>query len=240
MIDCTELLVLQEHDLELDRLEEKTRQIQEKAARLAADLQKDQDLLDKKAALLKKIQVRKKGSETELAGHSDQLKSLEAKLHNASAPATYLALEKEIAGLKEKISALESKVLEDMEKQETLEKDLAKGQKILAGQRLHLDEIKARQAGELAALAQEKDLARTKRNQVALKIQGQALEIYEDLRHTKKGRIIWDTETSGCPACGMSLPASFVTALVGRPSADHCPYCKVLIRWTGLLDSIRQ
>lgn len=240
MIDCTELLALQEHDLELDRLEEKTRQIQEKAARMEADIQKDQDLLDKKTALLKKIQVRKKGSETELAGHSDKLKALETKLKNASAPATYLALEKEIAGLKGKISEIESKVLEDMEKQETLEKDLAKGQKILAGQRLHLADIKIRQASELASLAQEREQARTKRHQAALKIQGQALEIYEELRHTKKGRIIWDTETNGCPACGMSLPASFVTALVGRPTADHCPYCKVLIRWTGLLDSIRQ
>ncbi|RCK74597.1 MAG: hypothetical protein OZSIB_0568 [Candidatus Ozemobacter sibiricus] len=240
MIECTELLVLQEFDLEIDRLDEKIRQIREKASRMEADIQKEQELLDKKSALLKKIQLRKKGFETELGVASEKLKTLELKLRNVGVtPSAYVALEKEIATVKEQISDLETKVLEDMEKLETLEKDLTKGHKVLAGLRQHLEEVKKRQAGEIKALEEARDLAWTKRQQAGLKIPGDRLQVYEELRHLKKGRVIWDAETPGCPACGMSLPGGFLTPLIGRPVADHCPYCRALIRWTGLLDAIR-
>lgn len=240
MIECTELLPLQDLDLQIDELDEKIRQIKEKPARMEAEIQKEQELLDKKLALLKKIQIRKNSAETELAAFSEKLKNLETKRDMAGYnPNAYLALEKEINKTKELISELETKVLEDMEKIETLEKDCTKAQKVIAGLRQHLQEVKKRHAEEIKVLQQNREQLWTKRQQISLKITGDRLQIYEELRRQKKGRIIWDTETPGCPACGMALPEGFLTPLMGRPVADNCPYCQALIRWTGLLDVIR-
>jgi len=59
------------------------------------------------------------------------------------------------------------------------------------------------------------------------------------LRTKKKGQVVWNIEAPSCPACGFSLPGGFINPLIGVAGAEACPYCGVLIRWTGLLDSVR-
>lgn len=240
MIDCTGLLGLQGFDLEGDELDERIKRIQEKALRMAAEIQKSQDMLEKKTALLKKIQVRKKSLENDLENLTDKLKTCELRMKTAGiTPITYVALEKELAGSKSRISEVETLLLEDMQKVETLEKDNAKQAKVIAGLRLQLEEVKKRQAGEVQDLSQAKSLVKDKRQMAAMNIPGDILQVYEELRAEKKGRVIWDTETPGCPACGFSMPAGFINPLVGANGALPCPYCGALLRWTGILDGIR-
>jgi len=240
VIDCTGLLGLQDFDLEIDKLDERICQIRDKAVRMGADIQKAQDLLEKKAALLRKIQIRKKALENDLQSLTERLKTLELRMKTAGiAPSVYVAIEKECSGTKARISEAETKLLEDMEKVESLEKDNAKEQKILVGLRQQLDEVKKRQARELGEINRNKESVKDQRKMATLKIPCDILQVYEELRTEKKGQVVWNIEAPSCPACGFSLPGGFINPLIGVAGAEACPYCGVLIRWTGLLDSVR-
>jgi predicted nucleic acid-binding Zn-ribbon protein len=230
-------LELQKFDLQLDALEEQGQSVKERVQKLAGEVQKEDELAKSKEALQKKILLRQKKAESEMEVHSDKIRVNEVRMNSAGmSPDTYRALEKEVAAGKELVSQLESKILEDMDKLEFLKGDLEKARKVLLGRQHFLEEVRKKAHGELAEISGKKEHVLTLRRQASLKIPGDQLEPYEELRAKNKGRIIWDAETPFCPACGMSLPPGFVRTVAGTPHAENCPNCSLLIRWTGMDD----
>lgn len=239
MIDCAALIALQDFDLQLDELTNSIRQRKEKFERVKAELKAEVDLLERKKALFKKIQLRKKKLETDFQELDSRERSVRMKLGSAGLPpAAYSALEKELEHCVQKASECETAILEDMEKLEILENDIEKGDKVTAGKEKFLEEIKQRTTSEIEQVALQRDEVKSRRSQASLAIQSNLLEKYEALRRQKGGRIIWDAETASCPACGMKLPSGFVSAIAAVESADCCPSCSLLIRWTGVRDGI--
>jgi len=238
--DCTAILAIQAFDLAVDVLENRIRQLKEKSLKMEREVGEEETLIRRKEALMKKIHLRRREAETEAAEMTDRIRSSEMKLKSAGlTPNTYMALQKELDKNRELLIAIENRVLEDMEKLETLEKDVQKATKLLGGRKLHLDEVKKRISGEIAGIEQETDLQRTQRRQSSLKIPANDLELYEEMRRKTKGRAIWDADKSGCPSCGMSLSPGYVNSIAGNNRAEPCPHCGVFIRWTGIVDGIR-
>jgi len=239
VIDCTGLLQLQNFDLALDALDTKIRQQRERCVKLASEIEKEAALLEKKEALLKKIILRKRQAETELNDLSEKIKISELRLHGVGLnPTSYNAIQKEIDKYKETSSKLETTILEDMEKIEILQKENEKSTKVLAGRKIQLDEINKKVVIEAGKIESEKEIVRTQRSQATLSLQADSLEAYEEIRRKKKGKVIWDAETKGCPACGMGLSGGFVSMLTTSKGAEICPYCGVMIRWVGIKDGI--
>ncbi|GAB4270040.1 MAG: hypothetical protein Kow0029_06530 [Candidatus Rifleibacteriota bacterium] len=237
MIPVKNLIPLQELDLKIDAANASIEEKKQKILKMQKEIDSDLELVNKKKALLKKIQLRKRAAENDLAAINDEIKTSELKLKSAGlSPSSYAALEKELASKKKRQGDLETSILEDMEKIEILEKDTTKGEKVLAGRKKHLEEIKARVADEIKDLRKEIDLLKTEKQQISLKIDSEQLEMYEQLRNRKKGQVIYDTEVASCPACGMGLPGSFVSAVSNHDEAEKCSYCDVLIHWTGQRD----
>ena len=237
MIECIPLLELQKYDLQIDALEVQAQSVKDRVQKLVGEIHKEEELLKNKGALLKKIALRQKKAESEMEDHSSKVRVNEVRLKSAGmSPDTYGALEREIAAAKAEISILESKILEDMDKAEFLRKDIDKAHKVLDGRRHFLEDVKRKAQGETVEINGKKDHLLTLRRQASLKIAGDLLEPYEELRAKTKGRVIWDAETPFCPSCGMSLPPGFVRSLAGTEKAEYCPSCSVLLRWTGMAD----
>ena len=235
MIPCSDLLPIQELDLRIDATLEQIKEKKAKIAKMQAEIQKDEELLKKKEALLKKIQVRKRTAETSMQDYTEKVKTAKLKMQSAGlSPSSYEALQKEIAVNSDKLSEVETQVLEDMEKVEILETDTVKGNKVISGRKQHLSEIKDRVASEITQLNKEIDALKTERSQNSLNIETSSLELYEEIRNKKGGQVIYDTESNGCPACGMGLPNGFITSLSNHEGAEKCTYCGKLLRWTGL------
>ena len=234
MIPVKKLIPLQALDLKIDSASSAIDERKQKVARMQKEIDADADLVEKKKALLKKIQLRKRAAESSFEEVTEQVKTAELKMKSAGlSPASYSALEKEIATLKVRAGELETAVLQDMEKIEVLEKDIPKGEKVVAGRRVHLDEVKSRITDEILGLKKEIELIKTDRSQVSLKIEADSLELYEELRKQKKGQVIFDIDLASCPACGMGLPGGFVSAASAHEEAEKCSYCGILLRWTG-------
>ena len=234
MIPVKMLIPLQELDLKMDAANLSIKKKKQKILKMEKEIKADEELCEKKKALLKKITLRKRAAESELDSINEKIKESDLKLKGAGLkPATYSALEKEIATLKEKGERLETAVLEDMEKIDMLQEDTQKGDKVIAGRKIHLEEVRQRIHDEILGLKKEIEKLNTERSQMSLKIETDQLERYEELRHSKKGQVIFDTDSASCPACGMGLPGGFVNAVSLHDEAEKCSNCGVLLHWTG-------
>ncbi|MGM0600557.1 MAG: zinc ribbon domain-containing protein [Candidatus Rifleibacteriota bacterium] len=234
MIPVKKLIPLQELDLKIDEANISIKNKKQKVLKMEKEIKADEDLCQKKKALLKKITLRKRAAESELDSINEKIKESDLRLKGAGLkPATYSALEKEIATLKGKAEKLETAVLEDMEKIDMLQKDTAKGDKVIAGRKIHLEEISNRINDDILGIKKDIENLRTQRSQMSLKVESDLLEKYEDLRHNKKGQVIFDTDNPSCPACGMGLPGGFVNAVSAHDEAEKCSNCGVLLHWTG-------
>lgn len=234
MIPVKKLIPLQALDLKIDAANAAIEEKKQKIVKMQKEIDADFELVEKKKALLKKIQLRKRAAESSCESVNEQMKTAELKMKSAGlAPTSYSALEKEIKVYKQKSGEFETAILQDMEKVEMLEKDIPKGEKIIAGRKVHLEEVKARVTDEILALKKEIEMVKTERSQMSLNIEPDSLELYEDLRHEKKGRVIFDIDVASCPACGMSLPGGFVSSVSAHDAAEKCSYCGILLYWTG-------
>ncbi len=81
--------------------------------------------------------------------------------------------------------------------------------------------------------SKEIDLIQTQRSQVSLKIEAELLEKYEELRQRRRGQVIYATENPSCPACGMGMPAGFLSSITSHEGSEPCSNCGMLIYWTG-------
>ncbi len=239
MIEYAALIPIQELDLSIDELDRKMAQLQEKVDKLAAEIKKEEELLAAKEALFKKITLRRSQAELENDHLAERIRSNELRLQTPGvSPSAYQSLEKEIAESREKASVLETKILEDMEKGEQLARDIEKSRKVAAGRQQQLEEYKAKIRSQKQALLQEKENQVTKRRQATMNVAAGLLETYEEARQRTKGKVIWEAETAGCPACGISLPAHIVRQLSQNlQKAGECPACGAFMRWTGLVDA---
>lgn len=237
MIPVKKLIPLQALDLKIDAANAAIEEKKQKIAKMQKEIAADSELVEKKKALLKKITLRKRAAESALESVNEQLKTADLKMKSAGlAPASYSALEKEVKTQQEKAGEFETAVLQDMEKIEMLEKDIPKGEKIIAGRKVHLDEVKARITDEILAVKKEIELLKTERSQMSLNVETDSLELYETMRHEKKGQVIYDIEAASCPACGMGLPGGFVSSASSHDGAEKCSYCGILLHWTGARD----
>ncbi len=234
MIPVKKLVPLQNLDLKIDAANAAIEEKKQKILKMQKEIDAAAELAEKKKALLKKIQLRRRTAETSLNEVNDSIKASDIKMKSAGlSPASYAALEKEIKLLRSKYSELETAVLEDMEKIEKLEHDIPKEEKVVAGRKIHLEEVKARVTDEILGLKKEIELFKTERSQASLNIESDSLELYEDLRQQLKGRVIFPIETPACPGCGMALPGGFVSAASAHDGAEKCTNCGRLLYWTG-------
>ncbi|MFZ2959489.1 MAG: hypothetical protein WA705_21590 [Candidatus Ozemobacteraceae bacterium] len=240
MIECTALLALQELDLALDESDREVTRLQEKLGRLKSDVEKEEAAVLQKEALLKKINLRRRHTESGLNELIDRIAITDLRLKTPGlTPNTYMALQKEVEAIRPGVSVIETKVLEDMEKVEVLEKDVEKGRKIVAGRKRQVEEAEQRTILAIRECKQKRELLRTQRNQTSLSVNADLMEHYEELRVKTKGKVIWDTDKAGCPSCGMRLPGGVISTLMGSPTlAEPCPNCGIFMRWTGIPDGI--
>jgi uncharacterized protein len=239
VVDCSALLELQAVDLEIDEVTHVLAGHRTRPDRLRAEVKEEATLVEKKERLFKSIQVRHRQAEKELADLNEQITTANLRLQGSGlSPNSYLAMQKEVETMRQKTSDLETKILEDMEKIEMLEKDIVKSSKIVAGRRQLLAGVEEKAGAEIAGCGRRLDELKTRRIAIALKIPGDLLEPYEDLRRKRGGRVIWNADTSSCPCCGMGIPQGVVRSLMGSTVAGRCPNCDVFLSWTGIRDGV--
>lgn len=234
MLNCKQLIPLQELDLKIDSAKKQIEEKKQKFLRMQKDVSEEANLLEKKIALLKNIKLRKNKSEHDAEDLNQKIKVNEMKMQSAGvSPKDYSAFEKMSSNLKQQLDELETKILSDMEKIEVLTADIDKSEKVLAGRKQHLEMVRMRTSEEIIGDKKQLELVNTERKQASLNIKANILTKYEDLRNKKKGQVLFGIDSSACPKCGMGVPAGTLGAIKASEEAEACDNCGVYLYWTG-------
>jgi uncharacterized protein len=211
MASLDQLLVLQEHDTVLDQLRHRRdtlaqrQELADLQQRLADVLRLQAEVTEARAEVART----QKRLEDEVAGVEEKVAGVHGQLYGGTvtSPRELQALQEDEQALKRHQSAVEDKVIEQMELAVPLDEQL----EALGASQVALEGDEARVGADLAQAEADIDGETTgvaaEREGVAAGIEPSLLERYEQLRHDLGGIAVARLVGSNCGGCHLTLPA---------------------------------
>ncbi len=211
MASLDQLLVLQEHDTVLDQLRHRRATLPQRAEAesIQVDLADVTHRQDEVAEARAEVARAQKRLEDEVASVEEKVASVHGQLYGGSvtSPRELQALQDDENALKRHQSAVEDKVIEQMELAVPLDEQTDE----LATRRAGLEADQTRVAAELAAAEAEIDAevagVGAERAEIAGAVDAELLERYEVLRHDLGGIAVARLVGTNCGGCHLTLSA---------------------------------
>jgi hypothetical protein len=227
------LLELQEIDSVVDRMTSRKAELEsggELAAARAAMEEAESRLGEIRLALdaIDREQLR---LEHEISSLASKAEAEEKRLYDGSiANAKELeALQHEIANLKERRSRVEDDLLEQMVRREEQEPRAAAADKESSEARERVEVVGGDASRELDEIAAGLQAKVSERAAVVLKIDEELLELYEELRLSKKGVGVARLVDGVCEGCHQKLSAMELDKLKRTEGVKRCEYCRRIV-----------
>lgn len=230
------LLVVQDHDLALDRLRHRHASLPERAevAAAEADVQAlDAEIAERRAPLAELGRTEQR-YEDEAQRLSEQADAANAKLYSGeiTSPKELQALQADVEQLRRHQASVEEQAIEVMEQREPLEAELAA---LEARRAVRADELTVGQAALAAAVAEvEAEIAAEQavRDGSTAGLEPAVVTLYERCRANSSSRVgaarlVGHT----CQGCHLTVPATEVDALRKAPPGTiaHCDNCGAIL-----------
>ncbi len=226
-----DLLDLQDVDLQIDRLLDRRAGLPElddyKAAH--ADVERLTKEVDAAVERLKGIELDLDKTTGELELTEQKAASEENRLYAggmSARDADYLRREVEM--LRTKVSNMEERVLELMEDKEQAEQALAALRAELADATARKQELEGIIGETWRKIDAEIGLKEARKAEIVPLIDPDLLELYEDLRRTRKGAVVGPLENGICGVCHLKLSAAEVAEVL-RESPPRCIHCRGIL-----------
>lgn len=230
------LLVVQDHDLALDRLRHRRSTLPERAtvASAEADLAAlDADLAQRREPLagLARDQQRLEDQAQALAAQAD---AANTRLYSGevTSPRELLALQADVDQLRRHQKSVEDRALEVMEAREPLEAEVAVLEDRRAARATELDAARAALAAAEAEVDAEIAAEQAARDAASAAVDPPVLALYEGCRAKAASgvgaaRLVGST----CQGCHLTIPATEVDALRKAPPGTiaHCDNCGAIL-----------
>jgi hypothetical protein len=139
------------------------------------------------------------------------------------------ALQAEIKNLGERRGRLEDDVLERMERREELETRIVTAEADVTSARDTLERESAGSATELEQISKDTGNLQEQRDGLAAGIDGELLELYEDLRSQKRGVGVAALVDGVCQGCHQKLSAMELDRLKKTSGIKRCEYCRRIL-----------
>jgi predicted nucleic acid-binding Zn-ribbon protein len=230
------LLVVQDHDLALDRLRHRhaTLAERESVAKAEVDLAALAAETDDVRGPLTSLVRDQQRLEDEAQALSDQANAADRKLYSGTvtSPRELQALQADVEQLKRHQSAVEERALEVMELREPLDARLARLTAASDARAVDLAEARAALATAEAEVDREIAAEQAVRDASAVGVDDAVLALYEQRRaksasHVGAARLVGHT----CQGCHLTIPAVEADALrrAGAGTIAHCDNCGAIL-----------
>jgi predicted nucleic acid-binding Zn-ribbon protein len=230
-----QLLLVQAHDTELDRLRYRRESLparSELAAR-EADVATSSARVAELRAARDGVLAEERKLDDEASSLEAKAKDVESKLYSGtvSSPRELQAMQSDVESLNRHRSEIEDRELEVMERREQLDEELKVAENDLAGFEAEVARLRAVIAEAEAEIDAEVAREMTARADDAKQIPQQLLADYERRRATNRGagvaRLVGDT----CQACHLSVPSTEVERIRRAPegSVSYCDNCGAIL-----------
>jgi predicted nucleic acid-binding Zn-ribbon protein len=230
------LLVVQEHDLALDRLRHRhaTLPEREQVATATADVAGLDTDLEARRGPLSELARAQQRFEDEAQKLADQAVAADRKLYSGeiTSPKELQALQADVEQLRRHQGTVEEQALEVMEQREPLETELAQLEARRAARAGELDAARVALTTALAEVDAEIATEQTVRDGSTAGIEEPVLALYERCRAASASRVgaarlVGHT----CQGCHLTIPATEVDALRKAPPGTiaHCDNCGAIL-----------
>ncbi len=233
MLEAIEkLLILQDRDRKIRRVEAELAHIEPERHSLKAKSSAAQSQLDAAKQVLKQIEADRKRLDLEVEAKKTQLERYAKQQLQTRKNEEYRALAHEIETCKSDINKIEDEEIELMEKAELTQKEVVRLTK-------EADAAKALTNDKVAALGQrednlKKELAelRSNREELASVVDPGVRGRYERLIKSKGENVLVGVNHGVCGGCHMKLPAQVLVACQSDQEVVSCTNCGRILYYT--------
>lgn len=233
MLEAIEkLLILQDRDRRLVRLQNELASIAPERSRLQARLVAAQATLDAAKHRVMHLESERKKLELEVEARKQLIEKYSFQQFQTRKNEEYRALTHEIDLCKQAIAEFEDQQLELMEQGETAQKEVNAAAKALAELKHNVEKQLADLAAREANLHQQLESARSERQQAAAVIDESLLPRYERLRKSKGETVVVGIDRGVCGGCHMKIPAQVIVHCRAGQEIPVCPNCGRILYYT--------
>jgi len=227
------LLDLQERDSALDRLRSRSEEIRsgEEIRRLRGTVEDVERTLGELRLAHDAVTAEQRRLENEIDSVSRKSEAEQKRLYDGTIVNVKEldALQAEIKNLGERRGRLEDDVLERMERREELEARIATAEADVTSARDTLERESTGSAVELEQISKDTGNLQEQRDGLAAGIDGELLELYEDLRAQKRGVGVAALVDGVCQGCHQKLSAMELDRLKKTSGIKRCEYCRRIL-----------
>ena len=226
------LLELQKLDVAIARLDAETRGIPQQIQALEARVTGARTTLDQAKAKAEQTQKDRRAKERELDEATLNIKKKQGRLFEIKTNEEYSAVLKEIEGLKEKASKLETEILELLERTDAATKTVADAEKeFKAAESVHQIE-RAEKEAQLARLQKELASLRESRKRQASRLDSILLQQYTRLQKSR-GDAVVAVKDGSCSGCGIALTPQTYNEVRRNDRMFTCSSCNRILYFAG-------
>lgn len=217
---------LQQTDLAIERilarLEEITHTIEDNSALRTAEIQ------------LEEQERRQREAERSLQQAEEAVEAQRLKIEQVTAnlygghvhnPKELQDLQNDLAALQRRLSTLENQQLEAMITLESAEQAKREAQGKLDIVRREREALLDSLRAEQAALQKELEKYQAERQAIVTGLSAENLELYQQLRQTRRGLAVVSITENACSACGAALPPAVQQSARASVQITRCPSC---------------
>jgi len=227
------LLDLQVLDVAIDRLHARlaTLETGEEVKDLRRKVQEEEGRLGELKLSLDAVAREQTRLEGDVDSMEQKIEAERKRMYDGSVvnPKELQSIAAEVESLRHRKSRTEDGVIEKMEQREELEGRLGSIEADVATARQRLEQIEETSGHELVEIEQELRARTEKREALAREIDEDLLDLYEDLRRSKKGVGAAALADGVCQGCHQKLSAVYLDRLKRDEGIRRCEYCRRIL-----------
>ena len=183
--------------------------------------------------MLESVRKSRRQLEHEVEDLEGRRASSKLKLLDVKSNKEYQATLKEIDDLEQLVRGREDKILEQMESDERIQKQILEQERLVAEARLRLEREGAQLVKDSEKADEQIASLNHQREQLEPQIPADLLKKYQILRANRAGVALAPVNQGTCRVCHMNLPPQMYIDLQRNEKMLHCPNCQRIIYWTG-------
>jgi uncharacterized protein len=227
------ILDLQEIDMAIDRMETRRRDLEagDDVAQARRRAEGAEERLGELRLALDSVVREQTRLESEADSLGRKIDAEQRRLYDGSVanPKELEAIQHEVANLRQRKGRVEDDILAQMERREDMEGRLPALEADLQEARDRLAEIESGSERELSDLAGGLDSRREEREALVPTFDGELLDLYEDLRASKKGIGAARLLDGVCQGCHQKLSALELDRIKRAEGVRRCEYCRRIL-----------
>jgi predicted nucleic acid-binding Zn-ribbon protein len=231
--DLKTLVELQTVDSQLFALEKAKGDLPYRVLELKGQLNQLTTLRRQKAETLETTQSSRRAAEGALQMAKERKKKYDNQLYSVKNNKEYDAVTAEIEAAVAEIDKTETKILETIEDEETLQKELAEQDERLQALQKEYDEqetlLRAREA-ETHSMA---EVLQSQRNGLIVKLRKPILGAYQRILNGKDGLAVVEVVRGSCAGCSTRIPPQRVMEVREMNQIFYCESCGRILVWNN-------